>query len=159
VSRAEEGSRVEDSGADEGSATLWLLGFAGVVLAAALTATVLGRALVARARAATAADLAALAAASVRLEGRPAACRTAADTARRNSARLVSCTWRGELVTVRVTAWARGLGPVPGHRVEALARAGPAHLAVSRAAHPQPVRQPSGQPAEGRRGLSGPAAG
>ncbi len=112
---------------DGGSATVLVM--AGCLLgifAAGVTAT-LGSAVVARHRAQSAADLAALAGADAAL-GRAAgpACAVAASVAGAQGARLVSCQVDGTDVVVRTSArWvgghlAAGLGPAT-----ATARAGP----------------------------------
>jgi secretion/DNA translocation related TadE-like protein len=89
----------------------------GVVLAA-------GQAVVARHRAAAAADLAALAAADRWTDGGEAACGTADRVARAQGGRLVRCAVRGEISDITATA-GRGL-----FTAEVRARAGPPEVAV-----------------------------
>ncbi|MEZ0448175.1 Rv3654c family TadE-like protein [Cellulomonas sp. ICMP 17802] len=82
---------------DRGSGTVLLLGLmAAVVLVAALLG-LLASAQLARGRAQSAADLAALAGAAVlRHESATGACALADEVARRNGARLVDCTDEGD---------------------------------------------------------------
>ncbi|MFD9353814.1 Rv3654c family TadE-like protein [Streptomyces sp. NPDC060031] len=95
-------SRAARRAADRGSATVWaalvvtVLGavFGGVLL--------LGQAVVARHRAAAAADLAALAAAASWTHGPQAACATAARVAGAQGARVTACVLTGE--TAQITA-------------------------------------------------------
>ena len=103
-----------------GSATIYVLSL--VVLLLAGTVGVAGFAGLAttKHRATTAADLAALAAASTPADG----CSAATETAEHNGARLTSCRREGHDVTVTVAIVARapfGLRPT----VTAMARAGP----------------------------------
>lgn len=113
---------------DRGSATIWVLGcvlLVGTVLVVTLVRAV---AVLARHRAESAADLAALAAATrIGTSGPP--CAAAADLAARNGARLVSCRLRvdpdGRAGTVVVRVSAAATLPVVGAReVTASARAG-----------------------------------
>jgi secretion/DNA translocation related TadE-like protein len=102
---------------------------AGLLLVLALLGAGLGRLLVDQRRAASAADLAALAGASAVQHGRDA-CQAAAETAGRNGAELVACTVTGEQVLVRTAVRSAGpgrlLGGVDGRvTVEAEAHAGP----------------------------------
>ncbi|MFG2293506.1 Rv3654c family TadE-like protein [Streptomyces sp. NPDC048603] len=114
---------------DRGSATVWaalvttVLGavFGGVLL--------LGQAVVARHRAAAAADLAALAAATAWAHGPPAACAAARRVAEAQDAGLAGCAVEGE--TAEVTAEA-ATGPFT---VRIRSRAGPAG-ASTRATRP-----------------------
>lgn len=88
---------------DAGAATVLVLTACVFVAALAVAVALLGAALRAGARARTAADLAALAAADA---GGPRACAEAAAVARRNAATLVSCRpdARGVTVVVRTRA-------------------------------------------------------
>ncbi|MFD9158091.1 Rv3654c family TadE-like protein [Streptomyces goshikiensis] len=141
--------------------------FGGVLL--------LGQAVVARHRAASAADLAALAAAASWAHGPEAACATAIRVAGAQGASVTACTLRGEVAEIsarapagpfaptiraragpplppgRVTARAV-TRPVPRARPRAPASAGPA--VRSRTATRPPER--AGRPASGYRGLGGP---
>jgi secretion/DNA translocation related TadE-like protein len=110
---------------DDGSATVLLLALAAVVLLlGALTAT-LGAVAVARHRAASAADLAALAAADRALEGEGVACQAAARAAAAVSAGLEGCRLIGLVADVVVGVRPPGAlgswGVARGH-----SRAGPA---------------------------------
>lgn len=112
---------------DRGAGSLLVLALLLVGLLLCTAAAALGQAVVARHRAAAAADLAALAGADVAL-GRSAApggpCGAAARVAARGGARLVTCTAVGLEVVVAVASDVpgalRGLGPA-----RAAARAGP----------------------------------
>jgi secretion/DNA translocation related TadE-like protein len=106
-----------------GSATVWVLAVGLVFALLAAAVAVAGAAVVARHRAQSAADLAALAAALVALDGEQAACARAEQVTSRNGARLVACRLEGldVVVTVEVSA---GLGDRAGP-AEASARAGP----------------------------------
>jgi len=112
-------------GRERGAGTVLVLGVVLVGLLVCSAGAVLGQAVVARHRAAAAADLAALAAADV-LVGRAAgdACGAAGRVAGRGGARLVSCRPAGEEVVVEVAVDVAGvlsgLGPA-----RAAARAGP----------------------------------
>jgi secretion/DNA translocation related TadE-like protein len=109
---------------DAGAATVLVLALCSVVLLAGSVAAGLGAVAVARHRAASAADLAALAAAARVLEGRDAACAAATRTARAAGATVRSCRLEGWEAVVEAAV-------VPPGRVGALgtavvsARAGP----------------------------------
>jgi secretion/DNA translocation related TadE-like protein len=108
---------------DEGSATIYVLALAGVVWVAGLAVLLLAHVAIARARAATAADLAALAGAEHVVDG--TACSVARSVARLQEAELASCRVTGPDVQVVVQV---PLGP-PLSRfppAQARARAGPA---------------------------------
>lgn len=117
-------SCLADSGsADSGSATVWWISLCLVLwfltYAVLLTAT----ARLDRDRAGTAADLAALAAASRAHEGAGPACAVARRTAEANGTVLDTCELSGLTVTVTVSFSASALP----HAVSARSRAGPAH--------------------------------
>jgi secretion/DNA translocation related TadE-like protein len=99
--------------------TVVVVALAGVMAVLCLATLSLGAALVARHRAETAADLAALAAASQVQQGAPG-CPAAEAIARRNGAVLVRCTVEGTGVTITVSV--RRLR----FAASATARAGPA---------------------------------
>lgn len=104
---------------DQGSATVW-----GVVVATVLVAVfggvlLLGQAVVARHRAAAAADLAALAAAATWAHGPEAACATAIRVATEQGARVTGCLVSGEVAEVRARA------PTGPFAPELNSRAGP----------------------------------
>lgn len=91
---------------DRGSATVWAALVATVLGAVFGGVLVLGQAVVARHRAAAAADLAALAAAATWAHGPETACATALRVARAQGAVLAGCRLHGEVaeVTARVAA-------------------------------------------------------
>jgi secretion/DNA translocation related TadE-like protein len=119
VIRAPRGDR------DAGSATILVLGLTAVVWVAGLVVLLLGQVADARARAATAADLAALAGASHVVTGDP--CRAARRVASAQSAELDAC--RTDGWTVQVVARVRLHGALALFPpAEARARAGPSVL-------------------------------
>jgi secretion/DNA translocation related TadE-like protein len=98
--------RFLDRRSDRGSATVWVLGLAAVILAVAMAAVLRGTAVLARHRLERAADLAALAAAErIGQAGQP--CAAASRIATANGAALASCTTRldpsGRSGTVAIT--------------------------------------------------------
>lgn len=97
-----------------------VLAWTGAASAVVAGAGLLGGGMLAQARAATAADLAALAASDALAVGASAPCQVAAEAADRNGALLSSCQVQGQdvLVQVEVTA-----APLPA--LGARARAGP----------------------------------
>ncbi|MGW0364876.1 Rv3654c family TadE-like protein [Streptomyces sp. NPDC002990] len=104
---------------DRGSATVWAALVATVLGAVFGGVLLLGQAVVARHRAAAAADLAALAAAATWAHGPEAACAAALRVVRAQAAELTSCRLDGEVAQVTARA---ATGPFsPGIR----ARAGP----------------------------------
>jgi secretion/DNA translocation related TadE-like protein len=107
--------------ADRGSATIWMLAAMGLLALVATAATLRSTAILARHRAESAADFAALAAA-IHLDAADP-CAFAAAVATANDARLELCRIHGETVRVQVS---RTLAfPVLGeHTVSAHARAG-----------------------------------
>ncbi|MBV9821234.1 MAG: flp pilus-assembly TadE/G-like family protein, partial [Actinobacteria bacterium] len=113
---------------DRGAATIWVLGFAGIVLAAAGVTVARGAAVLARHRLERAADLAALAGAQqIGGPGRP--CPAASRIAAANSATLVSCAVAldpsGRSGTVAVTLRGSVTVPLAGTRtLTARSRAG-----------------------------------
>ena len=108
---------------DTGSATIYVLGLTSVVWLAGLVVLLLAQIAIARARAATAADLAALAGASHVLSRD--SCEAAAKVAKAQGAELSSCrvdAWDvGVVVSVRLSGPLAHFPPA-----EARARAGPA---------------------------------
>jgi secretion/DNA translocation related TadE-like protein len=111
---------------ERGSATVWVLALAGVLAVMGVAAVLVAAAVTARHRAGSAADLAALAAAGRAVTGDPNACAVAAQIARRNGARLATCTLEdGAVVAVTVVVQVR-LGPLGLHDATGRARAGPA---------------------------------
>jgi secretion/DNA translocation related TadE-like protein len=105
---------------ERGATTVVMIGVVVLGLALTLGAARLGTAVVARARADSAADAAALAAADMIALGRgPAAATTAArDTATANGADLVRCACEGRFPTVVVEV---GVGPLGAARSTARA--------------------------------------
>ena len=111
---------------ERGSATVWVIALSAVLAVLAAAVVLVGSATVARHRAGTAADLAALAAAGRAVLGEPDACDLADRVARANAAALVSCSVDGSsVVDVRVDVPVR-LGGLGVHVASARARAGPA---------------------------------
>lgn len=114
--------------ADRGSATVWLLACCALLMVVAGAATLRTLAVLARHRAESSADLAALAAAG-RIGVSGDSCPTAARVAQRNGARLGSCRLRLDpdgrsgSVVVSVILIAR-LPVVGGREIRATARAG-----------------------------------
>ncbi|MEO5834934.1 MAG: Rv3654c family TadE-like protein [Nakamurella sp.] len=111
---------------DRGSATV--IGAVMIMVLLVMTTLVihLGAAVVARHRAAAAADLAALAGARAAVNGVAAPCRDAAEIAEAGAARLDRCEVRGWEIRVEVSTSAGILG----QRAAARARAGPDLAAV-----------------------------
>lgn len=114
--------------ADRGSASVWVLALSGVVLLSGVASVLAGLAIISRHEAGTAADLAALAAASQALSGSGVACARAEEIARINGAELQSCDLEADgvvdvAVTVTVRFGSLGLGVA-----RAEARAGPVEL-------------------------------
>lgn len=113
-------ARAEPAGSDRGSATVWVVCLLGAVCAVFGVLLAQGEAVLARHRAAGAADLAALAAADHWMEGAEKACATAGRVAGAQGSRLVRCAIVGDISDV--TAASRA-GPFT---VQVRARAGPA---------------------------------
>ena len=110
---------------ERGSATVWVLALAAVLGLVAMAAVLVGVALVGRHRAASAADLVALAAAGRAVSGDPDACSAASDVARANAAELTGCSvGPGAVVEVEV-AIAVQLGRLGVSTAVGRARAGP----------------------------------
>lgn len=109
---------------DRGSASVYVLAAAAVVLLAGMAAGVVGSAVVARHRAGAAADFGALAAASSAQRGSGSPCAVAERVVRANGARLVGCQIRGAdaIVTAAVSPAAVGDG---WGQAQVAARAGP----------------------------------
>ena len=109
---------------DTGSGTVLVLAAASVLLLVGMLLASLAAVGVARHRAASVADLSALAAASSAHLGNAAACAVAADVADRSSARLLECRLRGDVVEVVASVRPPGrLGELGS--ATARARAGP----------------------------------
>jgi secretion/DNA translocation related TadE-like protein len=110
---------------------VWLLAVGLVLLAAGLAGAAVGAAHVARHRAQSAADLAALAGAARAIEGSSAACARATELATANGARLTRCELDGLDLTVAVEVTP---APVTGldRAATATARAGPVRADDSR---------------------------
>jgi secretion/DNA translocation related TadE-like protein len=110
---------------ERGSATVWVLGLSAVLTVLGLAVVLFGAAAVARHRAGSAADLAALAAAGRAVTGDPGACTTAAQVAAANGAEMTACTVDASAVVeveVRVPVRLAVLGE---RSATARARAGP----------------------------------
>lgn len=104
---------------DRGSATVWAVVVATVLVAVFGGVLLLGQAVVSRHRAAAAADLAALAAAASWAHGPEAACATAIRVAVAQGARVTGCVVTGEVAEVTARAPTGPFGP------ELRSRAGP----------------------------------
>lgn len=113
---------------DRGSAAVYVLAAAALVIAAGVAEAEVGAAVVARHRAATAADLGALAAASIALRGGPA-CAVAERVAKANAARLSGCALVGVDAVVTTTVRPAGIAAAWGV-AQVTARAGPASADV-----------------------------
>ena len=83
-----------------GSATIWLLVGCGLLLAGTVVALTLGAAVIARHRAESAADLAALSAATTLMQGGSHPCAASGAVAAASGARQVACTVAGASVVV-----------------------------------------------------------
>lgn len=118
---------------DRGSGTLYVAAAITVLAALVSGAVLVGKAHVAHGRAASAADLAALAAAQALVDGSGDPCARAADIAARNRARIDSCAIDGEtvVVTASVPVELGGLGVLAA---TARARAGPVPETAAEAA-------------------------
>ncbi|MFD3538914.1 Rv3654c family TadE-like protein [Streptomyces sp. NPDC058662] len=104
---------------DRGSATVWATLVVTVLVAVFAGVLLLGQAVLARHRAAAAADLAALAAAATWARGPEAACAAAVRVARAQGAVVVECRVLGEVAEIRARSPAGPFAP------EIRARAGP----------------------------------
>jgi secretion/DNA translocation related TadE-like protein len=114
---------------DRGSGTIYVLAMMMVVVLLTSAALALGQALIARHRAAAAADLSAISAASRVLDGPISACKTAALVARSQGARLTTCRIDGEVADVSVEVLS---GLLSAHySAIGAARAGPAEVVVT----------------------------
>src|SRR5262245_11256346 len=119
----------EPADRDAGSGTIYVLAMTTVVVLLASAGLALGQALIARHRAAAAADLSAISAASRVLDGPAGACEAAAIVARSQGARLTMCRIDGEVAEVTVVVQSGFLSvhyPATG-----AARAGPADPTLS----------------------------
>lgn len=114
---------------DRGSASVLMLAMAVVLAFAGMAATALGAVAIARHQAASAADMAALAAAGRALEGPGPACRAARAVTVAVGATLSRCALRGEVAEVAVEHRPEGwLGRMGSARSSS--RAGPAPVAA-----------------------------
>ncbi len=109
---------------DRGGATIWVLTVGLVSLSLALASAAVGAAIVARHRAQSAADLAALGGAVVAIQGTGPACGRAASLVAANGGRLVSCRLDGLDVIVTAEVTPAGVAAFAG-AARASARAGP----------------------------------
>ena len=112
---------------DGGSATLIATALMVVLLTTTVGVLVLGSVVVARHRAQSGADLAALAGAASVPAGRQSVCAAAQSVAESNRVTVVECTQDGLDVAISVTA----ATVLPGRSARAEARAGPAGGGVS----------------------------
>ncbi|MBW8701841.1 hypothetical protein MBT84_19735 [Streptomyces sp. MBT84] len=122
---------------DRGSATVWCVCVIGALCAVFGALLGQGEAVLARHRAAGAADLAALAAADHWADGEESACDTAGRVAAAQGSRLVRCAVVGEVSDVTA---ASASGPFTA---EVRARAGPAEPAAQGGRPESPPRSPS----------------
>lgn len=110
---------------DRGSASLYVLALCAVLAAVTATGVLVSQAVLARHRAGSAAELAALAAADRALDGQGVACAAAGRVAAAAGGAVVACSLRDGIVDVATTMPLSGvlaeLGPARGQ-----ARAGPA---------------------------------
>lgn len=113
---------------ERGSASVWVLALAGVLAVVGLAAVLVAMAVVARHRATTAADLAALAGAGGAVEGEADPCAGAAAVAAANGARLRACSVDAAAVADVVVGVPVELGPLGAREATARARAGPVHV-------------------------------
>lgn len=109
---------------DRGSAAVWLAAFAALIGLATTVGVVHGGGVLARHRAETAADLAALAAAVQASEGASSACAAAGDIAARNGGAVTRCVLSDGEVDIEV-ATPFALGGLGSWTAVARARAGP----------------------------------
>lgn len=107
--------------ADGGSGTIWMLTLCALLWFTAFAVVMAAGARADRQRAATAADLTALAGARTAAEGAEHSCGTARETAEANGAHLAACTVTGLTVEVQVSLPSQVLP----RQVTARARAGP----------------------------------
>lgn len=121
----QSGARLLSRGGERGSGSMLVLAMVPLLVAAGVAALVVGNAMVARHRAAAAADLAALAAAGEAVSGAPSPCRAAHLVAVTNGARLLAC--RVDGFEVEVTLMVRQPGLVARFLPDSArrARAGP----------------------------------
>ncbi|WP_106348191.1 Rv3654c family TadE-like protein [Antricoccus suffuscus] len=113
---------------ERGSGTIWVVAMAMVLCVVALSVMLLGLAQTARHKANSAADLAALAAAQVLIDGTGSPCDVASGNAAANGARITSCAVDGEVVLIAVSVDVH-LGRFGLGTATATARAGPVDLA------------------------------
>ncbi|MGV1037229.1 MAG: Rv3654c family TadE-like protein [Candidatus Nanopelagicales bacterium] len=123
-------SQAREHRADRGAATIYVMAMALICLVAAVAAVAIGEVAIARARASSAADLAALAAADNRQSGAP--CERAGSVAAAGGARLTSCEQVGSDVLVQVEGQlphlvrvAAGAAGQRAPTIHVVARAGP----------------------------------
>ncbi len=112
---------------ERGSATLVTVAMMAVLLAMTLGGSIVGSAVLARHRAQSAADLAALAAAGQIGSGHQPACAWATSVAAANGSRLTACTV-AELDVIVTVEVAVSLGRLGAGTARAAARAGPAEV-------------------------------
>ncbi len=140
---------------ERGSATVWVLALAGVLAVLGAGFILVGAAMVARHRATTAADLAALAAAGRAAAGDPAPCEVARRIAGQNTAELDTCTLApGAVVEVTVSVPVR-LGRLGVYSATARARAGPVAPGSAGGSDDGAVGAPAGRPPSAGGGRAG----
>ena len=110
---------------ERGSASVWVVALAGVLVLVGLGGALLAAAVLARHRATAAADLAALAATGSAVDGEADPCAAAAGVAAANGGRLRSCTVDPAAVSDVVVGVPVDLGPLGAREATGRARAGP----------------------------------
>jgi secretion/DNA translocation related TadE-like protein len=110
---------------ERGSATVWVAALSGLVAVVGLAAVLVGLAIDARHRAGSAADFAALAAATRAVQGLADGCARAAEIAAENGAALTACAVGPEGVAQVEVRVPLDLGRLGAHSARARARAGP----------------------------------
>ncbi|MFC9607126.1 Rv3654c family TadE-like protein [Streptomyces niveus] len=122
---------------DRGSATVWAAMATTALIAVFAVILAMGQAVVARHRAGSAADLAALAAAGHALRGAKAACARAAEVAGAQGAQVVRCAVVGEIADVTARA---DFGP---YAPTVRSRAGPPDALPASGATPPSAKAPA----------------
>ncbi|MFD3917787.1 Rv3654c family TadE-like protein [Streptomyces sp. NPDC058595] len=138
---------------DRGSATVWAALATTALCAVFAVILAMGQAVVARHRAGSAADLAALAAAGHALRGAEAACARAAEVAGEQGAVVVRCAVAGEIADVTARADFGPYAPTVRSRAgppDTLPASGPGAGSGAGSGSTTPVQAPEAPPAPGR---------
>ncbi|GLW08942.1 hypothetical protein Misp01_40720 [Microtetraspora sp. NBRC 13810] len=136
------GGRRERAEGERGSATVWTVAFMALLTTVAMVIAYVGMARVARHRAQSAADLSALEAARLALEGPDHACGAAAVLAVENGAVLDRCSIRDSIAEVEVSV-PLALPGTSVRRVASRARAGP--VAPATGGLESPITEPANE--------------